>query len=70
MLKTLFTQIMLEKGFLASNAFYASYAHKEKHVNDYLKAVDEAFSFIAQAVSSGDPEKHLKGPVCHSASRD
>lgn len=65
-LKTLFTQLMLEKGFLASTAFYASYAHKENHVNDYLKAVDEAFSFIAQAVKTGNPEKHLKGPVCHS----
>ena len=28
-LKTLFTQLMLEKGFLASTAFYASFAHKE-----------------------------------------
>jgi glutamate-1-semialdehyde 2,1-aminomutase len=65
-LKTLFTQLMLEKGFLASTAFYASYAHKDIHVNGYLKAVDEAFSFISEAVKSGSPEKHLKGPVCHS----
>lgn len=65
-LKTLFTQVMLEKGFLASTAFYASYAHKENHVNDYLKAVDESFSFIAQAIKSGSPEKNLRGPVCHS----
>lgn len=66
LLKTLFTQVMLEKGFLASTAFYASYAHKEDHVNDYLKAVDEAFAFITRVVNSGNPEKHLKGPVCHS----
>jgi glutamate-1-semialdehyde 2,1-aminomutase len=65
-LKTLFTQLMLEKGFLASTAFYASYAHKENHVSDYLRAAGECFSFIAQAVASGNPEKHLKGPVCHS----
>ncbi len=65
-LKTLFTQLMLEKGFLASTAFYASYAHKENHMSDYLRAVGECFSFIAQAVTSGNPEKHLKGPVCHS----
>lgn len=65
-LKTLFTQLMLEKSFLASTAFYASYAHKENHVNEYLKAVEEAFSFISRAVKSGNPEKHLKGPVCHS----
>ena len=65
-LKTLFTQIMLEKGFLASTAFYASYAHKEDHVDEYLKSVDESFSFIAQAIKGGNPEKHLKGTVCHS----
>ena len=68
-LKTLFTQLMLEKGFLASTAFYASYAHKEEHVNDYLKAVEETFSFIAEAVKKENPEKHLKGPVCHSGFR-
>lgn len=65
-LKTLFTQIMLEKGFLASTAFYASYAHKEDHVNEYLKSLDESFSYIAQAIKGGNPEKHLKGTVCHS----
>jgi len=36
-LKTLFTQSMLEKGFLATTAFYASFAHKDKDVNDYLE---------------------------------
>ena len=65
-LKTLFTQLMLEKGFLASTAFYASYAHKEEHIESYLGAVNETFSFISKAVNEGLPEKHLKGPVCHS----
>jgi glutamate-1-semialdehyde aminotransferase len=65
-LKTLFTQLMLEKGFLASTAFYASYAHKEPHLKDYLTAVDEAFSFISRSIREGKPEKYLKGPVCHS----
>ncbi len=65
-LKTLFTQIMLEKGFLATNAFYASYAHKQKHVESYLTAVDTAFDFISIAIKEGDPEKHLNGPICHS----
>ena len=65
-LKTLFTQLMLEKGFLASNAFYSSYAHKEEHVSGYLQALNDAFSFIADALNKGKPEKYLKGPVCHS----
>lgn len=68
-LKTLFTQLMLEKGFLATTAFYASYAHKEMHIKKYFKAVDEAFAFIAMAVKKGKPEKYLKGPVCHAGFR-
>jgi len=65
-LKTLFTQKMLDLGFLATNAFYASFAHKASHISKYGEAVDAAFQFIADAVKSGAPEKYLKGPVCHS----
>jgi glutamate-1-semialdehyde aminotransferase len=65
-LKTLFTQLMFEKGFLATTAFYASYAHKEEHVAKYLEAVDESFRFISKAVAKGDAERELKGPVCHA----
>lgn len=65
-LKTLFTQLMLEKGFLASTAFYASCAHKEKHVDAYLESLDKAFAFISKALMESNPEKYLNGPVCHS----
>lgn len=68
-LKTLFTQLMLEKGFLASTAFYASYAHRDEHVEKYLGAVDDVFDFISKAIADGKPEKYLKGPVCHSGFR-
>ena len=65
-LKTLFTQVMLDRGFLATNGFYASYAHKDEHVKMYLEAADDAFLFISNAIEEGNPEKYLKGPVCHS----
>jgi len=65
-LKTLFTQLMLDRGFLATNAFYASYAHKKEHVEKYLNAVDECFAFIEKTLKQGNPDKYLKGPVCHS----
>lgn len=65
-LKTLFTQWMLDRGFLATTAFYASYAHKETHVRKYLAAVDAVFDRIARAVASGNPRRCLKGPVCHA----
>ena len=65
-LKTLFTQLMLERGFLAANAFYASLAHDDQKIAAYLQAVDDAFAFIADVVQGGNPRKYLKGPVCHS----
>ncbi|MDD5491131.1 MAG: aminotransferase class III-fold pyridoxal phosphate-dependent enzyme [bacterium] len=65
-LKTLFTQYMLDKGFLATTAFYASYAYKKEHLQKYFKAVDGTFALIAKAVKSGTPEVKLKGPVCHA----
>ena len=65
-LKTLFTQKMLELGFLATNAYYASYAHKSADIKIYIEACGKAFAFISEAVKSGAPEKYLKGPVCHS----
>lgn len=69
LLKTLFTQLMLERGFLATNAFYASYAHKQEHVNRYLEAADETFKIIAMAISGGHPQKYLKGEICHAGFR-
>lgn len=64
--KTLFTQLMLEKGLLATNAFYASYAHKNDHIRKYLNALDDAFNFIAKALKENRCRKYLKGDVCHS----
>jgi len=68
-LKTLFTQLMLERGFLATDSFYASYAHREKNVEKYLEVVDEAFEFIARAIKENKVKKYLKGPICHSGFR-
>jgi len=65
-LKTLFIQLMLEKGYLASNSFYVCYVHTVKVVDKYLEAVDEVFKGVSIAVLSGDPERHLKGPVCQT----
>ena len=65
-LKTLFTQMMLENGFLASTAFYASYAHREEHVERYIEMSDDVFKLIAESIDKGGPEKFLKGPVCHA----
>lgn len=63
-LKTLFTQEMLKRGFLATASFYASYAHKRHHVEEYLKAYEEVFLIIKKALTEGKIEKYLNGSVC------
>lgn len=65
-LKTLFTQLMIEKGYLATTAFYASYSHKEEDIEQYLNATDSAFKFLAKVINENTAEKFLEGPVCHS----
>lgn len=61
--KTFFTQEMLKRGYLATNAVYASYAHTDAIVGEYLMAVDEVFHMIAK-LGGGLPA--LDGAVCHS----
>jgi glutamate-1-semialdehyde 2,1-aminomutase len=63
---TLFTQLMLEQGFLATKAFYATYAHDDRIVEEYLQAVEQAFAFIARALESGGVLDLLEGPVAHA----
>jgi glutamate-1-semialdehyde aminotransferase/spore coat polysaccharide biosynthesis protein SpsF (cytidylyltransferase family) len=64
--KTLFTQEMLKRGFLASTSFYVTYAHREEHVFMYLDAVEEVFSIIAQALDRCEVSSKLEGPVTHT----
>ncbi len=60
-MKALFVELMLKKGFLASNLFYAMAAHNEEHVESYLVAVDDAFHFIAKAHQGGNLKEKLSG---------
>jgi glutamate-1-semialdehyde aminotransferase len=64
--KTLISQEMLEKGFLASTNFYASTAHNDTNLELYFNALDEVYHMIAKC-ESGDLHINnlLKGPICH-----
>ena len=65
---TLFTQLMLERGFLANGAFYASTAHDEHSIGSYGDAVLESFHEISKAMRSGvSPTTLLKGPLAHQS---
>lgn len=66
---TLFTQLMLERGYLASKGFYASFAHQNEHLEGYLDAADEVFKLLAESIGKGTVERELRGPVAHSGFR-
>lgn len=63
---TLFTQEMLDRGFLASKSLYASYSHTNAHVSKYLETVDEVFEIIEKAVEKGTVENLLRGPIAQT----
>ena len=64
--RTLFTQLMLERGFLATNSLYANYAHSDDDIAQYVTAVQDAFGELARAIETGTVKQLLKGPVAHS----
>lgn len=64
--QTLFTQLMLEKGFLAGKSFYSSYAHKKEHLDAYETATADIFTRISHALADGTIERLLKGPVAQT----
>jgi len=64
-LHTLFTQEMLNRGFLASKNVYASYCHSIQHVEKYLSNAEEVFEIIHQGIEKGNIKSLLKGPVAH-----
>jgi glutamate-1-semialdehyde 2,1-aminomutase len=65
-IRTLFTQLMLDRGFLATGAFYASFAHTPGHVEAYRAAVRESFGELAAAIRDGAVASRLNGPVAHT----
>jgi glutamate-1-semialdehyde aminotransferase len=65
-IRTLFTQEMLERGYLATNAFYATYAHKPAHMKTFAHDVEEVFASLADAIEKQEVEGRLKGPVAHA----
>ncbi|CEO87727.1 aminotransferase class III-fold pyridoxal phosphate-dependent enzyme [Syntrophaceticus schinkii] len=63
---TYFTQEMLARGFIASKAVYASFAHQDRHIESYKDAVEYVFRAISSSLEDGDLEKKLNGPIAHS----
>ena len=65
--KTLITQEMLKKGFLATNTIYMSTSHSQKLIALYLENLEEIFSKIATCESGTSKiDDLLDGPICHA----
>lgn len=62
---TFIVKRMLEKGFLTSGAFYATYAHTKKHVNAYLNALDDILKELIPYIKNKTIKKLYKGPAAH-----
>jgi glutamate-1-semialdehyde 2,1-aminomutase len=66
LIKSVFTQEMLKREFLAGNVVYLSLAHTRELLDRYLEQAREVFRDIVSARQQGCLEKMLEGPVCHS----
>ena len=58
-IKAYFIELMLKQGVLATNMFYAMFAHKKEHVEQYLEAVDYAFAAIKHALKEPRVLQHI-----------
>ena len=65
-METLFTQLMLERGFLAGTLFSTTLAHTEDVLSLYEHAVDDVFQILSQCITEDRIENMLKGPVHHT----
>jgi glutamate-1-semialdehyde 2,1-aminomutase len=63
--KTLITQEMLAKGYLAGNSVYVCTDHTPEIVDGFFNALDSVFASIKQCEEGRDVYNLLKGPVCH-----
>jgi len=63
--KTLITQEMLAKGYLAGNSVYVCIDHTSEVVAGFFEALDPIFELIKQCEEGRDVISLLKGPICH-----
>jgi glutamate-1-semialdehyde 2,1-aminomutase len=63
--KTLITQEMMAKSYLASNCVYVSTEHTPNIVDGYFDALDPLFAIIKECEEGRDIKNLLKGPICH-----
>ena len=63
--KTLITQEMLGKGYLAGNSVYVCTEHSADIVAGFIEELDPIFGLIKECEEGRNVMSLLKGPVCH-----
>jgi glutamate-1-semialdehyde 2,1-aminomutase len=63
--KTLMTQEMLAKGYLAGNSVYVCIDHTPEVVAEFFASLDPIFALVRECEEGRDVTGLLKGPVCH-----
>ncbi len=63
--KTLITQEMLKKGFLASTSVYVCTKHTKEVLDEYFVVLDEVFGLIRKCEDGLDVNTLLEGPIAH-----
>jgi glutamate-1-semialdehyde 2,1-aminomutase len=64
--KTLITQEMLAKGYLAGNSVYVCTEHTPPVLDGFFAALDPIFGAIKECEEGREVMGLLKGPVCHA----
>lgn len=64
--KTLITQEMLAKGYIAGNSIYTCIEHTPALIDSFLGELDPIFDLVKQCEEGRDVNSLLKGPICHS----
>lgn len=64
--KTLITQEMLKKGYLAGNSVYVCTEHTPEILEGYFEALDPVFALLQECENGRDVMQLLEGPVCHA----
>ena len=64
--KTLISQEMLKKGYLASTNCYLCIEHTDSKIKEYIEALDSVFLTIAKCEDGMSINNILEGPIAHS----
>ena len=67
--KTLITQEMLAKGYLATTLMFICTDHSPEVLDGYFEALDPVFALIRQCEDGKDVMDLLNGPICHGGFR-